>query len=159
MNGLSYTINEFLYRNIPVIVTPLPYLDEIGVKDGVNSYIVNFDCSNVDEVAKKITNKLDFNFKKLYDSYDNIWAEGKSHFKEETIMKKVKATRIFDDIVAKVRRKKDEEFIVTDERADDLVNKALVNIIDEIVEPKIETAVKEEPKETAVKKTRKNAKK
>ena len=109
MSGLSYTINEFLYRNIPVIVTPLPYLDEIGVKDGVNSYIVNFDCSNVDEVAKKITNKLDFNFKKLYDSYDNIWAEGKSHFKEEIVMKKVKATRIFDDIVAHVRRRKDEE--------------------------------------------------
>ena len=26
----SYTINEALYRNVPVIVTPLPYLEEIG---------------------------------------------------------------------------------------------------------------------------------
>ena len=30
--ALSYTINEALYRDIPVIVTPLPYLDEIRSK-------------------------------------------------------------------------------------------------------------------------------
>ena len=45
----SYTINEALYRNKPVIVTPLPYLKEIGVKNDLNAYILEFDCSNIQE--------------------------------------------------------------------------------------------------------------
>lgn len=81
--GLSYTINEFLYRNIPVITTPLPYLDEIGFKDGKTGYIVNFDCSNVDEVAEKISNVPKFEFKHLKDSYDEIFVDGKSHYQED----------------------------------------------------------------------------
>lgn len=70
--GLSYSINEALYRNIPVIVTPLPYLKEIGVIDKVNSYILEFDCSNIKDIVKNINNKPKFNFKKLNDSYDDI---------------------------------------------------------------------------------------
>lgn len=33
----SYTLNEALYRNIPIITTPLPYLDEIGVRNNENA--------------------------------------------------------------------------------------------------------------------------
>lgn len=93
--GLSYTINEALYRNIPVIVTPLPYLDEIGVKDGVNSYIVNFDCSNVDEVAKKIKKIPKFKFEHLDDSYDDIFTKKKSHFAED-MKENIEVECIFD---------------------------------------------------------------
>lgn len=61
----SYTINESLYRNIPVIVTPLPYLEEIGVKDGKNAWILNFDCSNMKHIIDNIYNIPKFEFKKL----------------------------------------------------------------------------------------------
>lgn len=81
--GLSYTINEFLYRNIPVITTPLPYLDEIGYKDGKTGYIVEFDCSNVDDVAKKIKKVPKFKFEPLNDSYDDIFTDTKSHYLED----------------------------------------------------------------------------
>ncbi len=82
-SGLSYTINEFLYRNIPVITTPLPYLDEIGYKDGKTGYIVNFDCSNVDEVAKKIKKIPKFKFEPLNDSYDDIFTKTASHYAKD----------------------------------------------------------------------------
>lgn len=96
--ALSYTINEALYRDIPVIVTPLPYLEEIGVKDGENCYIVNFDCSNIDEVAKKVTKKPKFKFEKLKDGYDTILAKGKSKYLED-LKTKVQVTCIIDDFL------------------------------------------------------------
>ena len=79
----SYTLNEALYRNIPIISTPLPYLEEIGVEDGVNSYLVKFDCSNVDEVAKKMKNIPKFKFKRLEDKYGELFTNKKSHYKED----------------------------------------------------------------------------
>lgn len=90
----SYTINEALYRNKPVIVTPLPYLSEIGVKDGLNAYIMKFDCSNISNIVKKIHKVPSFTFKQLQDSYDKILAKGKTHYKEEEVKKYlVKATK------------------------------------------------------------------
>jgi hypothetical protein len=76
----SYSINEALYRNIPVVVTPLPYLSEIGVEDGKNAYILEFDCSNVDEVARKMVNVPKFEFKHLEDNYDKILVKSKSKY-------------------------------------------------------------------------------
>lgn len=96
--GLSYTINEFLYRNKPVIVTSLPYLDEIGVKDGLNSYIVDFDCSNVDDVAQKIKKIPKFKFESLNDSYDDIFTDKKSHYQED-LKTMVKVECIFDGML------------------------------------------------------------
>ena len=93
----SYSINEALYRNKPIIVTPLPYLEEIGVKDNINSYILEFDCSNIDEIVKKIQNVPSFNFVHLKDNYKNILAKGKSRYEEERDMKyKVRATNKYE---------------------------------------------------------------
>ncbi len=121
--GLSYTINEALYRNIPVIVTPLPYLDEIGVKDGVNCYIVNFDCSNVKEVAEKITTIPKFKFKHLEDSYDDIFTNKKSHYtKDLETMVEVECTYPmgFYDCDVGVWRQKHERWFCNKVRAYDL---------------------------------------
>lgn len=75
----SYTLNEALFRNIPILTTPLPYLEEIGVKDGENAYIITED--NVDEVVKKITKVPKFTFKRFEDSYGEIFSKDKSHYK------------------------------------------------------------------------------
>lgn len=79
----SYAINEALYRNIPVIVTPLPYLEEIGIQDGVNSYVLDFDCSNLNNIIKKITKVPKFKFKQLNDNYTELFVKSKSHFEEQ----------------------------------------------------------------------------
>lgn len=73
----SYTIAESLFRNKPIIVTPLPYLEEIGVRDGENAYIMEFDCSNVDDIVKNITKIPKFKFEKWEDDYGNIFTKKK----------------------------------------------------------------------------------
>ena len=149
----SYTLNEALYRNIPIITTPLPYLNEIGVIDGVNSYIMEFDCSNVDYIVKNITNIPKFIFNKMDDNYSSIFNLVKSNYKEELKMKvKVKCIQNFYDMEEDERKvvsldtpydnpdkhKSRCEWITTRERADHLVSKGLVEIIEIIKEDKKE---------------------
>ena len=149
----SYTLNEALYRNIPIITTPLPYLNEIGVIDGINSYIMDFDCSNVDYIVKNITNIPKFIFNKMDDNYSSIFNLVKSNYKEELKMKvKVKCIQNFYDMEEDERKVVDMnvpydepnkhpnrcEWITTRERADHLVSKNLVEIIEIIKEDKKE---------------------
>ena len=149
----SYTLNEALYRNIPIITTPLPYLDEIGVKDGVNAYIMEFDCSNVDYIVKNITNIPKFIFNKMDDNYSSIFNLVRSNYKEELKMKvKVKCIQNFYDMEEDERKvvslntpydnpdkhKNRCEWITTRERADHLASKGLVEIIEVIKEDKKE---------------------
>lgn len=166
----SYTLNEALYRNIPIISTPLPYLEEIGVKDGINSYIMEFDCSNVNEIVNKIQNVPKFRFEKLKDDYINLFAESKSRYKEERKMKvKVKAIidfsfGRFNEIENLIRSSeknqdgyiyKEDIFICTREIADYLVENNAAEIIEEIKEVKEKPVekVEEKPKKTTTKKT------
>lgn len=114
----SYSINEALYRNIPVIVTPLPYLKEIGVEDGKNAYIINFDCSNISSVAERIQNVPKFEFKQLKDNYKDLLAKSKSKYKEQEY---VICTKQFDDMVQKKNVKVNEIIFCTKERAKQLV--------------------------------------
>ena len=79
----SYAINEMLYRNKPVIVTRLPYLEEIGFEDKKNGYVLNFDCSNIQEVVDNIYNIPKFTFKQLEDKYRDIFAPSKSTYVPE----------------------------------------------------------------------------
>ena len=138
----SYTINESLYRNIPVIVTPLPYLEEIGVKDGINAWILKFDCSNLDHIVQNIQNKPKFEFKQLKDSYDELLSHTPSHFKEDKIMKvKVEALdtytnfNITDSELGRVP-KAGEQFEVTKERLNILLgNNASGRVFVKVVEP------------------------
>ena len=141
----SYTLNESLYRNIPIITTPLPYLKEIGVEDGKNAYIVNFDCSNVDDVAKRITNVPKFSFKKLEDKYASIFFNKKSYYEEERNMKvKVQCIRNYYDMDEDERKVTSTDipyenpekhpnrctWITTKERAEHLELKGLVKIVE-----------------------------
>lgn len=91
----SYSINEALYRNIPVIVTPLPYLKEIGVEDNKNAYIMEFDCSNIKDIVDKIQNIPKFKFKHLEDNYSNILFNSKSNYNDPKYFKKVIAIEDF----------------------------------------------------------------
>lgn len=149
----SYTLNEALYRNIPIITTPLPYLDEIGVKDGINAYIMDFDCKNVDSIVERITDIPKFNFERLEDKYDEIFTDIKSYYEEEQKMKvKVKCIQNFYDMEQEERKVKSlveyyeepekhpnrVEWITTKARADHLVMKGLVQIVEYIDEVKVE---------------------
>ena len=129
----SYTINEALYRNIPVIVTPLPYLKEIGVEDGVNSYIMNFDCSNVKDIVKKIQNVPSFNFVHLKDKYNKLFAKSKSIYVPD--IEKIETVQCIKQYIDKqfnsIVTPEHTPFKVNKLRADELVNAGVCKIIEQ----------------------------
>lgn len=150
----SYTLSEALYRNIPIITTPLPYLEEIGVKDGVNSYILNFDCSNINHIVENIENVPKFKFEKMEDGYSDIFAKSKSHYNYENIMYKVVAIECFTiekftELKNIVRKGPDEvgkifvgdEFECNEEMKDyltghNMTGKTVIRVLEEIIEEK-----------------------
>lgn len=157
----SYTINEALYRNIPVITTPLPYLEEIGVKDGVNAYILDFDCNNMKHIVDNIMNIPKFNFKRLEDSYDGLLSHRPSHFMEDKFMKvKVEALgtyKQFNVIDTELGRvpEEGEQFEITKERLNILSgNNELGKVFVKIVEP-----VKQEVKKATLPKKKETKRK
>lgn len=160
METFCYTTNEAWSYGVPCITTPLSINKELPITN--NELIeLDWDCSNVDEVARLIFEKevKSFKYEAPKDSWADILEKGESNYKEENIMKKIKVIRTFDDIQDEVRRNAGDVYTTNDDRADDLIKKGFVELIEEIEEPIVETAVKEEKKETAVKKARKNAKK
>ena len=159
----SYTLNEALYRNIPIITTPLPYLNEIGIKDGDNAYIMQFDCSNVADIVKRIKKVPKFEFNRMEDNYSNLFKDSKSHYEEDLKMNvKVRCIQNYYDIETDERKvfsldvSYDEpkkhpnrvEWITTRERAEHLQNKGLVKIVEFIEEDKKENKKKPLPKKT-----------
>lgn len=113
----SYSINEALYQNVPVIVTPLPYLKEIGVKDNVNALIMRFDCQNIPDIVDKIQNPLEFNFTHLKDKYGDILKKSKSRYTGQVLV----ATKDYFDMVQKRDVKKGDVITCTKERAKEII--------------------------------------
>lgn len=107
------------------------------MKDGENCYIVNFDCSNIDDVAKKITKKPKFKFEKLKDSYDTILAKGKSQYQEDIktmvqvkcIVPDFKDIRATEEQGQDVIRTENEVWLTDKLRAEFLEDLRLVDII------------------------------
>jgi len=81
--GYCYSVVEALQNGIPVIKTPIPVFDEIGLDD-TNSITLNFDCSNCQEVIEKIIN-TEFNFKYIAkkDCWDTILEPGDSQYQKD----------------------------------------------------------------------------
>jgi hypothetical protein len=123
--GCPYSPLEMLSRNKPCILTPLSFCKEMGIKHGVNSYILEFDCSNIDEIVKKITKIPKFKFEYPKTGYDKIFVKSKSHYKKEKDKKiRLKCTYMlgFDDVVAGVHIKNGEIIEREEERAEELLS-------------------------------------
>ena len=56
METYCYTINEALGYGVPIVTTPLTVLKELPITENEH-IILNWDCNNVNEVAKKIFEK------------------------------------------------------------------------------------------------------
>lgn len=158
----SYSINEALMYGKKIVVTPLPYLQELP-RINEKGIILDFNLKNIKDVVQKIkslksqNNSSATNYvSPLEDNYRKYLAEGESHYKEEMgRMKKIRARVKFKDMLHNnCLRHIGEEFIESDARADDLISRGFATLVEEIKEKKveIETAVaKEEKKEKAVK--------
>lgn len=146
--SFGYSIVESLMLGVPVITTPLDVLSEIGVKDGVNGWVVPFDMKNID-VDKIYNSNLKFEYKYDNKSIANEWKEVlgepkpfvKYIFKE--VKMKIKALRNNVTLTAEnIKTKKGEIYEVSSDRA------AL------IVAAGYAEYVKEEKKEDAKKKSK-----
>lgn len=83
VEGDSYTYREALYRGVPLVVCELPYFKEIGIKDNVNALFLKPDCSNIENIARRMKKPLKFNFEPIKDGYDEIIVDGKSRYQED----------------------------------------------------------------------------
>lgn len=171
METYCYTINEALGYGVPIVTTPLSILKELPITDNEH-IILDWNCNNVDEVARQIFEKEVKPFKYIppKDEWNKLLAEGESTYKEEMMMKYlVEATNKYEETgnhdieLTKTKRvekyipKAGERWEVDFERKEKLVE---LGYVKEIKEVEIETATKEVETEKAVKKiTRKTTKK
>lgn len=155
--ALCTTINESLSYEVPVITTPLPYLEELGIKDNENCYVLDFDLKNIGSVVDRIVNnrlKGKFKWEMPKDKYDEIFIKGESKYmyKEEMVKatSKYQLEGMIDGELKRIPNAGDI-WMTSEDRALMLVEKGYVEIC-----PKIE----EEPKEVEIpKETKKSVKK
>ena len=148
VEGYGYSVAEALSIEKPVIVTDIPVMHEIGVKDGVNGFILKKDLSNVD-VNKFYDNTLLFSYTPPKDEWDKVLVRGERKEMSNEMKAKIKAKRKYTDTQLNQDIIKGHEYIVTLERAEQIVRAGYAEIIETIDEPDIKTAVPKVAKRNA----------
>lgn len=171
METYCYTINEALGYGVPIVTTPLSILKELPITD--NEHIVlDWNCENVDEVARQIFEKevKPFKYNLLKDDWESFLEKGKSNYEEEKRMRylveatsKYEKTNTSDNELSAVKGtryvpKEGERWEVSFERKEILTENNFVTVVEEIKGEVIETTKKEVKTEKAVRKTTKKAK-
>ena len=128
--GYCYSVVESLTVGTPVIVTDCPVFKEIGVVDGKNSWVVDFDLSNVsiDKIYKGLPK---FEYKPKDDNWGDMLEPGESTYKSDLkTMVKVKCIkRYFDSFLNKNITPKDEPYPVSKVRAEELIDNKVAMLI------------------------------
>jgi len=119
--GEPYSLNEALSVGTPVIVTDFPAAHEIGVKDGVNGFILpqNMERIPVDDIAKGLKK---FKYKPPADRWDELLEPGESTYLDELgDGVDVECVSTYYDTQRKVTVTPGDIFRVSEDRADTLV--------------------------------------
>ena len=124
METYCYSINEALGYGVPIVTTPLTVLQELPVTNNEVIYL-DWDCSNVDEVAEQIFTKKvkPFKYTPPADRWDEILYKKKSNY-QQYIKQKVKiqaTTKYYDMELKKEIKPEDKPFTVSRLRADYLI--------------------------------------
>ena len=128
----GFTPNEALSVGTPVLLMDLPIWKELNIQDGVHGWIIDdIDTFDVNKLYKKLP-KIKYNPPK--DTWRDILAPGKSNYMID--MKTIVKVRgiiepYFNDIELNKRIPFGYEYDVNKVRADDLVTKKLVEIVEE----------------------------
>ena len=161
METYCYTINEALGYGVPIITTPLSIIKELPIDNNMRIEL-DWDCENVDEVARLIFEKKvkPFEYKPPKDNWENILEKGESTYKEELKMKyKVKSLINFFDLEDDTKREIGDEFTCSKQRMEYLLEHKAIEVVEEIKEEvktepiiEVETEPKTEPKKKKSKK-------
>lgn len=149
METFCYTTNEANGYGVPIITTPLSVYKELPTTDDMR-IVLNWDCSNVDEIARLVFEKevKPFSYSIPKDEWDEILVKGKSTYKEENMKAKLRCIRAYTDIQLNKELPVGYEFIVDRKRADELLANPnnIVELVEYVEESKIEKAVKPKTK-------------
>ena len=149
METFCYTTNEANGYGVPIITTPLSVYKELPTTDNMR-IVLNWDCSNVDEIARLVFEKevKPFNYLIPNDEWDKILVKGKSTYKEENMKVKLRCIRSYTDIQLEKELPVGYEFVVDRKRADELLANPnnIVELIEYVEENKTEKAVKPKTK-------------
>ena len=118
--AFSYSILESLCLGTPVIITPIPSSIEMGVKNEINGYILDFNMENIpiNDIYTKVPK---FTFKSPKDIYDKLIIDSETtYIPDKTI--KVRAIKSYYDIELDTHIPKGHEFEVLQTRAEELMN-------------------------------------
>lgn len=141
METFCYTTNEANGYGVPIVTTPLSVYKEFTNVSDNERLILDWDCSNVDEIARLIFEKEVKPFKYIQpeDTWYKLLAKGKNTYKEEMEMKvKVECINNYNDLQLGRLVEIGEQLTITRERADTLTELNLVKIIEVIKEEKKE---------------------
>lgn len=118
--GYCFSVVEALCLGTPVIVTPCPVYEELGL-NGTNSITLPFDMSEI-PVPEIVKGKRKFKYEPPEDRWGELLAEGKSTYdpNEPTA---VRITKTYYDMLMQRQVKEGETICVTPERAQQLIGK------------------------------------
>jgi len=129
-----YSVLEALCLNTPVIVTPVPSFKEMGVKNGINGYILPFDMKDIpiNDIYTKVPKNFEFEAPK--DIYDKLLIKGKKTYNGEKQVYIRALKSFYDSVEEQHKTKQSDPWEVSISRAEELINHpkgALVEIIKE----------------------------
>lgn len=119
--AFSYSILESLCLGTPVIITPIPSSIEMGVKNGINGYILDFSMQDI-PITQIYENIPKIAFKSPKDIYDELLVDSKSTYTPDKMVK-VRALKGYSDIELNTFIPKGHEFEVMQSRAEELINR------------------------------------
>lgn len=151
METYCYTTNEASGYGVPIITTPLTVYNELPITDN-ERIVLDWDCSNIDKVAKQIFEKKvkPFKYEIPKDNWENLLIKKESTYMPEKLYK-VEALdtyvnrRLQDCRLGRIP-KQGEIFEVDEERLKVLLgdNSRGLVFVKLIEEPKIEQPILEE---------------
>lgn len=119
--GYCYSVAESLTVGTPVIVTDCPVFTELGVKNGTNGFILDFNMKNI-PIDKIYNSKLEFNYKPKKDNWDCLLIPSKSTWQEELkSLVTVEIIKLYQDLELGCEVGSGEILKVSRERADKLI--------------------------------------
>ena len=117
-----YSVLESLLLGTPVITTPIPSFEEMGVKSGENGYILNWNMHDI-PVEDIYNNIPTFSFKAPKDIYDKLLVDKPTTYDPNELYE-CRALKNYYDIVFNKQIKKGDILPekIPRERAEELMN-------------------------------------
>ncbi len=131
METYCYSVNEALSYGVRVVRTPLSVAKELKIPKNAQ-VVLDWDCNNVDEVAKAIFKpKTKFAYKPPKTSWDTILVQKPSHYTYNKNTVRIKAIKPYYDIeLCQNVSNWTPAWEVDMKRANELVRKNLVRVLE-----------------------------